>query len=183
MTNGVIRGVGDSISDNNKVWDGTPKETTIKLEIRCLKSRSSFLLSNFRWICLSFLIGMRLTFPDCKKIKANNPETMDTKRKPRVRRYIETTYLELLTKVKEGLSSFALTFESPKRNHHIRISCHPLILAFSNYNACSCWNVIALNRLHAGQSNRTVKSADLYNLWNKDKSCRLNKYPKFVWVF
>lgn len=35
MTNGVIRGVGDSISDNNKVWDGTPKETTIKLEIRC----------------------------------------------------------------------------------------------------------------------------------------------------
>lgn len=91
MTNGVIRGVGDSISDNNKVWDGTPKETTIKLEIRCLKSRSSFLLSNFRWICLSFLKGMRLTFPDCKKIKANNPETMDTKRKPRVRRYIETT--------------------------------------------------------------------------------------------
>lgn len=93
MTNGVIRGVGDSISDNNKVWDGTPKETTIKLEIRCLKSRSSFLLSNFRWICLSFLIGMRLTFPDCKKIKANNPETMDTKRKPRVWRYIETTSL------------------------------------------------------------------------------------------
>lgn len=72
MTNGVIRGVRDSISDN-KVWDGTPEETTIKLEIRCLKSRSSFLLSNFRWICLSFLIGMRLTFPDCKKNKSKQP--------------------------------------------------------------------------------------------------------------
>lgn len=27
-------GIKDSISDNNKVWDGTPNETTIELEVR-----------------------------------------------------------------------------------------------------------------------------------------------------
>lgn len=33
MTNGVIRGVRDSIFANNEVWDGTPKETIIEVEV------------------------------------------------------------------------------------------------------------------------------------------------------
>lgn len=92
MINGVIWGVGDSIFDNNKVWDGILKEIIIKLEICCLKFRLSFLFLNFCWICLSFFIGMRLIFFDCKKLKVNNLEIMDIKWKLCVRCYIEIIF-------------------------------------------------------------------------------------------
>lgn len=91
MINGVIWGVRDSIFDN-KVWDGILKEIIIKLEICCLKFRLSFLFLNFCWICLSFFIGMRLIFFDCKKIKLNNLEIMDIKWKLCVRCYIEIIF-------------------------------------------------------------------------------------------